>query len=148
MGSLLPLFLIWNLSGDCFFFLHYSDVPNNDKEKNVFLPRFICLVPIKSNLWNFPQFGNYPGKFILHWLRSQFAFLLHLPEFAGLGAELWQQNLNCEERSYCIIYFFVLYLSRQVRDFRLFKSLIREECQGFGLLGCNSFTMAMFKLSQ
>lgn len=79
----------------------------------------------------FTLVGNYPGKFILDCLQSHFSPppLPHLPEFAGL-----EQRYDCKvsvggggREAPALFISVYLYLSRQVRDFRLFESLIREE---------------------
>lgn len=80
----------------------------------------------------FTLVGNYPGKFILDCLQSHFSAppLPHLPEFAGL-----EQSYDCKVsvvrgrggEATALFISLYLYLSRQVRDFRLFESLIREE---------------------
>lgn len=78
----------------------------------------------------FTLVGNYRGKFILDCLRSNFNSPSPPPQICLLLGRIMTLKSPLQGKEAIALFISLyLYLSRQVRDFRLFKSLIRaEEC--------------------
>lgn len=74
--------------------------------------------------------GNYPGKFILDCLKRQFTTFFLSQNLLAVGQNQLQGN-----EAIALFISLYLYLSRQVKGFKLFKFHIREE---IGIKDCVS----------